>query len=196
MCAKLLDREYFENYSGSGKSYDRVWSQYSYAKELTALYKQNPECLPLPKRVLILGAATGKVIETVEKRLGAKCWGCEINEWAYQKIPLAQRSRIKRVDMRVYVKELRKKGKSFDLTFSNSLIYLPKREIAPFLMKLSKLSTFLHFHSSRKGSACPDPYRQTLESYDWWNQQLQKSGFQPVKIPNLRRSYLWKSQKV
>ena len=186
------DRKYFQNYAGSGKNYDRVWRQYSYAPELVKLFRKHPKLLEAPKNILVLGAATGRVLKTLEKGFKAKCWGCEINDWAHARIPQPQRRRIRLMDMRNYVEVCIANYKHFDVSFSNSLIYLPKKEIPPFLKKLAKISEYIHFNSSFKGHACPDPYRATLETFDWWRLQFRRAGFSEVKIPGRTRSYLWR----
>ncbi len=190
------DPNYFKNYAGSGKNYNQVWNQYSYSKEVVQLFKKSiyPHTKKRIKKILVLGAATGKILPILNKGFEAKVWGCEINSWAHSKVPIAYRRKIKNCDMRVYAKDCIKKKKSFDLSFSNSLIYLPKKDIPRFLRDLSKITEYLHFNSSLKGHACPDPYRQTLESFAWWKQQFEKAGFVEVKIKGIRKTFLWQSK--
>lgn len=184
--------DYFLNYAGSGQRYDKVWSDYSYAEELVTLIKSGKAGDPQDyKRFLVLGAATGKILKFFDRRLAAKSWGCEINDWAHRQIPLDFRRRIRRCDMREYVRDCGQRGRHFDLAFANSFIYLPKNEISPFLTELARVSRRIHFNSSFRGHACPDPYRQTLESFDWWNKKFARAGYSPVPVKGQRRSYLW-----
>ena len=190
------DPEYFKNYSGSGKSYEQVWSDYSYARELATFLKKEFRGAESFKKILVLGAATGQVLKIFKKKLpDAQCWGCEFNSWAYKQIPVEFRRRIRKSDMRDYVVECFEKGSHFDVAFSNSLIYLPKKDIPKFIKNLVRVTEFLHFNSSFKGHACFDPYRQTTESYEWWNKQFARAGFVPFKVAGLRRSYLWQANK-
>lgn len=184
--AKVPD--YFENYAGSGKSYAQVWNDYSYAPEMIDDLKELKASV---KKVLVLGAATGKIIPLLEKGLRARSWGCEIDPWAHAQIPLAYRRRFALEDMRPYVRRLRTQEKSFDLVFSNSLMYLKKRDLAPLLKNLAKVVKLIHFRGSFKGNSCPDPARIIYEKFAWWDRVFQRHGFVPVKIAGKRRSYLW-----
>lgn len=186
------DPGYFKNYAGSGKSYNQVWNEYSYASDLVTLLKK-VKIINI-KKILVLGAATGKVLETFEEGLSAKTWGCEINEWAHSQIPAKFKRRIKRMDMRDYVKICKHKNQHFDLVFTNSLIYLQKRELLPILKMIADLGGLIHFHSSFLGNSCKDPYRNILETYDWWNRCFNKAGFSELKMGR-KRSYLWMSPK-
>jgi len=142
---------------------------------------------------MVLGAATGRILPVLEKGFpGAKCGGCELNAWAHARIPAPFRRRIRRADMRDYVRALAP-GARFDLAFSNSLIYLPKREVPRFLGDLAPHVRMIHFESSFRGSACPDPYRQTLESLEWWNCRFARAGYRPVRLKGVRRTYLWET---
>ncbi len=186
------DSAYFKNYAGSGQAYNKVWTEHSYADELIELL---PTLKPIPeiKKILVLGTATGKVLRVLENGTQAKTYGCEINSWAHAQIPATFRRRIKNLDMQSYVRELHRNEKSFSLVFSNSLIYVPTRDLQPLLKRLSKIAKFLHFNSSFLGHACPDPYRRILQSFDWWSAQFAKAGFVEVRAPGKRRSYLWTS---
>ncbi len=86
--------------------------------------------------VLVLGAATGRVLKHFEDNWGVRAYGCEISRWAHARIPPRYRRRIARADMRRYVPELVRKGRTFDLVFSNCLIYLEAGEIPDFLARL------------------------------------------------------------
>lgn len=187
-----LNRDYFKNYAGSGKSYDQVWSRYSYADELIELISHLK--LPLERPLLVLGAATGKVVERFDKKLGLKCEGCEVNAWAHGQISQPYRRRIRLMDMREYVIWCQERDKYFDIAFSNSLIYLSKREISKFLKELYQVTERIHFSSSFKGFACRDPYRKTLETFDWWDRNFQRAGFEQVKVRGKRRTYLWQKR--
>jgi hypothetical protein len=187
------DPDYFKNYAGSGKSYNQVWNQYSYSKEVVELFKKSiyPQSTKRIKKILVLGAATGKILPNLHKGFGANVWGCEINSWAHSQIPISYRRKIRNCDMKDYAKNCIKNKKHFDLSFSNSLIYLPKKDIPRFLKDLAQITKYLHFNSSLKGHACPDPYRKTLESYAWWKRQFKRAGFEEVKVKGIRKTYLW-----
>lgn len=189
------DPDFFTNYAGSGKTYKEVWNDYSYASELADFLKKNFKGRDAFKKIMILGAASGEVLKVFDHKLGVKSSGCEINTWAYKQIPAPYRRKISNSDMRDYVKLCLKNKKHFDVAFSNSLIYLPKKEIPKFLKNLAKLVDFVHFNSSFKGHACSDPYRQTTETYDWWDAQFERAGFTSYKIKKVRRSYLWHKSK-
>ena len=184
------DPEYFKNYAGTGKTYDQVWNNHSYAEELVDLIKIFKYDI---KSILVLGTATGKVLKLFEKTLHIKPWGCEINAWAYKKIPEDLRRRIRNMDMLDYIKLSSTQNRHYDLAFSNSFIYLTKKDLRQLMSSLAPRVNYMHFQSSLLGQACPDPYRKILESYEWWSEEFVKVGFSEVKIPRTRRSYLWKS---
>lgn len=190
MAKNLRDKipEYFENYAGSGKSYAQVWNDYSYAPEMIEDIKRLKISA---KKILVLGAATGKILSLLEKSLRARVWGCEIDSWAHAQIPRAYRRRIALEDMRVYVRELNAQQKKYDLVFTNSLMYLKKRDLNPLLAHLAEVAPLIHFRGSFRGNSCPDPARVILEDFDWWDRKFRRHGFVSVKGPGRRRSYLW-----
>lgn len=199
MLQRLIDQEYFKNYAGSGKHYNTVWSQHSYAAEFIQLVKKqrkDPKAQIKIKKIIVLGTATGKILAKIDKDLGIKASGCEINSWAHSQIPAPYKRKIKCQDMRLYIQNCLDNEKTFDMAFTNSLIYLKKNEILGFLKKLSQISKFVHFNSSFAGHACPDEYRCTLEPFAWWQEVFSKAGFEEFKIPKLRRSYVWKSKNI
>jgi len=83
--------------------------------------------------------------------------------------------------------------KRFSLVFSNSFIYLPERQILPFLKELSLCTDFLHFRSSFSRISCPDPWRRTLKPYAWWSERLEAAGFGAIRGTRGARTYLWRS---
>ena len=188
------DRQYFSNYAGRKKRYKDVWKDHSYAEEVVAQF--SAPGAPRLKRLVVLGTATGEILRFFDKKLGLRPFGCEVNTWAFQQIPLIYRKRIKRCDMRAYVDKERQHGRRADLCFSNSMIYLEPQDVKAFLPSLAKFCRYLHFNSSFKGRSCPDPYRKTTESYSWWNQQFKKAGFKELRGPRGHRTYLWESTQA
>jgi hypothetical protein len=188
-----FSKEYFKAYAGSGRSYDSVWREHSFADELVAQFK-TPGA-PRLKRICVLGVATGKVGLFLEKKLKAKVWGCELSSWAHAKIPHPLKRRVRRQDMCDYVAQLKRDKKNFDLIFSNSLIYLEQKQLGALLKSLAGIGRILHFNSSFEGKACPDPERKILKSYNWWNLQFRKAGFEALKGPRGHRTYLWASKE-
>ncbi len=109
--------------------------------------------------------------------------------WAHTRIPPRYRLRIACADMRRYVPELVRKGRTFDLVFSNCLIYLEAGEIPDFLAVCSRLGGHFHFYSSTSESFVNDPYRVTLRPCRWWRDAFISNGFAPT-----RSRYLWRSR--
>jgi hypothetical protein len=139
--------------------------------------------------VLVLGAATGRVLDHFERAWGLRAEGCEISRWAYRRIPPRYRPRIACTDMRRYVPRLLREGRRFDLIFSNSLVYLEAREVEGFLAQCSRLGRYLHFLSSTREDFEPgDAFRITLRSRRWWRQQFVRAGFAPTRSRYLFRS--------
>ncbi len=103
--------------------------------------------------------------------------------------PLPRR-RVACADMRRFVPELGRKGRTFDLVFSNCLIYLEAREIPDFLAVCSRLGGHFHFYSSTSESfESNDHYRKTLRPRTWWRDNFISNGFAPT-----RSRYLWRSR--
>jgi hypothetical protein len=139
--------------------------------------------------VLVLGAATGRVLAHFDEAWGIRPHGCEISRWARARIPARYRARIEARDMRLYVRDLLRRRRSFDLCFSNSLVYLGAEEIPSFVDRLSRVSSHLHFWSSTSDDPEEgDRYRVTTRPKLWWRRVFLASGFVPTRSP-----YLWRS---
>jgi hypothetical protein len=192
MGAQPITQEYFEDYAGRSLPYKKVWKDHSYFDECSKLFKKKKS--PKIKSLCVLGTSSGQILREFHKRLGLKPYGCEISSWAYSQIPAAYKGRIQCEDMTRYISNVKKEGGHFDLVFTNSLMYLPERKIAPFLRKLSNVCSYLHFHGSFKESYCPDSCRFTLKSFSWWNKALCENGFEPF-LDGRARTYCWKSLK-
>ncbi len=179
-----MDRAYFERYCGSG-AYDANYLHHSGIEHSIDICDR----FDLPIRsVLVLGAATGRVLEHFEDAWGVRPHGCEISRWAHARISQRHRRRIACDDMRRYVPELVRKGRNFDLIFSNSLVYLEAAAIPDFLALCSRVCRHFHFYSSTSEDFEPgDRYRVTLRSRTWWRNAFISAGF----APTLSR-YLWR----
>jgi len=183
------DAAYFLDYAGSGKPYAKVWRDYTYFDECVEQF-QAPGA-PRLKSVLVLGAATGEICKGFHKAFGLRPRGCEKSDWAHAQIPAEFRRYIRCEDMRAYVKRVKRERKRFTLAYSNSLIYLPEREVPAFLRSLRSCVDYLHFRSSFTGTACRDIWRVTLRPYAWWNRRFQDAGFTELKTAKGYRTYLW-----
>jgi hypothetical protein len=140
---------------------------------------------------VVLGAATGQVLGHFERAWGVRAQGCELVRWAHRRIPARQRARIECADMRRYVPRLVREGRRVDLIFSNSLVYLPAREIVPFLAQCAQLGRYLHFLSSTsEDHERGDRFRVTLRPRRWWREQFLRAGFTPTRSRYLFRSRL------
>jgi len=186
-----IDREYFQNYAGRGQDYDSVYEEHSAIPECIALFKMPGA--PRLKKICVLGAATGRVLEDFYKAFGVLPHGCELNPWAHSQISRRFQKRVVLQGMRPYLQNAIDSEKVFDLLFSNSLIYLPPSEAVVTIGKISQLARYVHFDSSFLGSACPDPYRKTLKSYQWWAKNFDRFGFEEVRLLRKKRTYLWKN---
>ncbi len=180
-----MDKDYFVDYCGGG-SYDE---NYIYHSRVV-------ECIDLVDRlglemdsVLVLGAATGRVLEHFNAAWDIRPHGCEISRWAHRRIPAGYRDRIRCMDMRRYVANCVRKRKHFDLLFSNSLVYLAAAEVPEFLVQCAEVSDYFHFWSSTSEDHEPnDSYRQTLKPRAWWGERFREAGFRGTRSP-----YLWRT---
>jgi len=179
-----LDRAYFDNYCGRGPYAEHYLfhSGIEHCIEIVNHFGIRVES------VLVLGAATGQVLEHFERAWGVRPEGCEISHWAHARIAPRQRGRIARSDMRRYVPARVREGGEVDLIFSNSLVYLPAREVAGFLAQCARLARYFHFLSSTSEDYEPgDRARRTLRPRAWWRERFLGAGFRPPRSP-----YLWR----
>ena len=180
-----MNKAYFADYCGYG-SYDDNYLLHSGVEHCISIVEHFGIKV---KSVVVLGAATGKVLEHFRNAWSARPWGCEISEWAHVRIPAPYKRRIRRADMRRYVPELIRQRKSFDLLFCNSLVYLHAKEVPPFLNLCSRICGYFHFLSSTtEDFERGDRYRVTLRPKRWWSGTFKASGFSGTRSP-----YLWRS---
>ena len=180
-----MDRAYFERYCGYG-SYDENYLYHSGIDHSIEICDHFG--LPI-KSVLVLGAATGRILKHFEDAWGVRPYGCEISRWAHARIPPRYRRRIACADVRRYVPELVRKRRTFDLVFSNSLVYLEAGAIPGFLALCSRLCGHFHFYSSTSEDLEPDdPYRVTLRPRAWWRNAFLSNGFAPTRSRYLCRA--------
>src|SRR4051812_28401729 len=109
----VIDERFFTNYAGRRKSYRMVWRDHAYVDECVELFEK-PEA-PRIRKVCVLGAATGEILREFHRAFKTRPFGCEISEWAYSKIALNYRRKIKRADMIDYVDAQVAKDRVFDL---------------------------------------------------------------------------------
>jgi len=193
--APEIDEGFFRRYAGSGEPYWRNWLLYSHPEDCVAWVLEQPP--GAVRSVWVLGAATGQVLRYLDRRLGVKPWGCEVSRWAWERIPPEYRRRVRCASMTDEVRRWIARRRVFDLAYSNSLIYLDRDELADFLPRLVLAARHLYFRSSVRGACCPDPHRKTLESWAWWERQLEAAGFDHLPPrPGKRRGYVWRSARV
>jgi len=181
-----VEADYFRNYCGRG-SYDELYRDHSGIEHCLRTARK----LGIRARsVVVLGAATGRVLEDFEASWRVTPAGCEISAWAHAQIPARLRRRIARADMRDYVPDLERRGAHFDLVFTNSLIYLHTRELPALVRSLGRIASYMHFYSSTRESYEPgDRHRVTLRSRQWWRELFLANGFRPMRSP-----YFWRSE--
>jgi hypothetical protein len=180
-----VDREYFTNYCGRAP-YSEIWLEHSGAENCLATIARTRARV---RSVLVLGAATGEVLEHFESALGVRSHGCEISHWAHARIPARHRARVARADMRRFVPRLARERRRFDLIFCNALIYLPPRDVPAVLASASRIAEYFHFYSSTSEDHEPgDRHRVTLRPRAWWRRTFIAAGWAPT-----RSRYWWRS---
>ena len=179
-----MEKSYFENYCQAG-SYAANYLFYSGIEHCVYIVDQ----LGLKvDSVMVLGAATGEVLQHFERAWGIRAVGCEISRWAQRRIPPRFRGSIACADMRQYVPECAASGVRADLIFSNSLVYLDAYEVPGFLAQCRELCRYFHFLSSTSESFEPsDTHRRTLRPRRWWRERFIEAGFAPTRSPYLFR---------
>jgi len=190
-----IGESYFRNYGGSGEPYWRTWLLFTHPEDCVGWVREQP---PSTVRSLwVLGTATGQVLRFFDRRLGFKPWGCEVSPWAFERIPLDYRRRVRRASMTSEVERWIARRRVFDLAYSNSLIYLSPDELAAFVPRLALAARHVYFRSSVRGACCPDPHRKTLESWAWWERLFAESGFEHLPPrAGQRRGYVWRSLRA
>ena len=187
-----IDRFYFEgNYGDSGRPYRAVRKYFSSSQECIGLFAMCQA--PKLRKICILGTATGEVLDDFYRQFGVKPWGCEISQWAYKQTPSALKARVRRMPMEEYIPLMEEKGQKFDLVFTCALMYLEENQVRSFLKRLATLTVYLHFEGSYLGRACRDPYRKTLQTEQWWQEQFEAAGFKECLNMWGGKSFLWRS---
>jgi len=183
-----MDAGYFHDYCGRG-SYDAVYREHSGIEHCLRTARK----LGIRARsVVVLGTATGRVLEDFESAWRVRPAGCEISAWAHARIPARLRRRVARADMRDYVPRLLARRARFDLLFTNSLIYLAAAELPDLVADCSRIASHLHFYSSWSEAYEPgDRHRVTLRPRAWWRELLVDGGFAPTRSP-----YFWRSTRA
>jgi hypothetical protein len=181
-----VNREYFQRYCERGP-YGDLWLEHSGAANCVATLRRTGERV---RTAVVLGAATGEVLEYLEGELGARVSGCELSRWAHARIAPRRRARVARADLRHFVPKLVRSGARFDLVFTSALIYLPARDVGAVLAACARVARLFHFYSSVSEDHEPnDPWRRTLRPRAWWRAQLTANGWAPT-----RSRYLWRSE--
>jgi len=189
-----FEESYFKKYAGSGKHYLKVWKDHSYADAVIAQFKSPAS--PKLKTMCVLGTGPGPILDVFQKSFPKlKIYGCEMSDWAFARLSYRWKRRVGHVTMQKYLRDCVRSGKIFDLSFSNSLIYLEKKDLDGVLDSLSKCTRFLHFNCSFRGKACPDPERKILERFEWWDKKIIAAGFVALKGHRGHHTYLWESTK-
>ena len=182
-----MNKAYFTDYCGDGP-YDENYLFYSRVEHCVSIVERFGIDV---HSVLVLGAATGKVLAHFDEAWRVRAHGCEISRWAHARIPARYRRRIQRADMCRYVPAFVRKRKTFDLLFSNSLVYLEENDIPSFVDLCSRICGYFHFWSSTSEDCeKADSYRVTLRSNTWWSATFKANGFSRT-----RSRYLWRSTR-
>jgi hypothetical protein len=185
MRSSRIPASYFENYCGRGRYDDHYLfhSGIEHCIEIADHFELRIDS------VIVLGAATGRVLDHFERAWGVRPEGCELSAWAHRRIAARHRSRIRCADMRRYVPRLLREGRQVDLIFSNSLVYLPAADLPRFLAQCAQLGRYLHFLSSTSEDFEPgDSFRVLLRPRRWWRAQFMRAGFAPTRSRYLFRS--------
>lgn len=183
-----IDRRYFRRYAGSRDPYWKVYRAYSGIDALLKLLKEPGA--PKLKRITVLGTASGQILKRIWLETGVRPHGCEIVPEMVARIPAEFRRKVKTEDLRDYLKRPEK----WDLIFSNSLMYLPQREIPGILKRAARITRYFHFEGSFLEARCPDEYRQTLRSLSWWEREFERAGFQVLRTAWGKPTHLYESR--
>jgi hypothetical protein len=166
-----------------------VWKEYNSVTDCVRIFARDlPSAL---NTMVVLGAATGKILEYFEQSFKTRPYGCELSPWAYRQIPQPYRRRVKNQDMRQYLKEFQRK---VDMIYANSFMYLDEEDIPRVLKECARITRFLFVDLSYlECYAENDRYRKVLKPHRWWRERFREAGFVPFK--KYRRLWLSPSEK-
>ena len=180
-----MNARYFQRYCGRGP-YGEVWLDHSGAANCVASLRRMR--VPVGS-LLVLGTATGEVLDHFARELGVWAHGCELSTWAHARIPGRHRRRVERADLRRYLPRLARAGRRFELIFCNALVYLEARDLPGVLASARQVGSWFHFYSSTSEDHEPgDRDRVLLRPRAWWRERFLAAGWQPT-----RSRYLWRS---
>ena len=169
---KKIDDSYFENYGG--KPYSESYQNYTKPAEL--IFNELTDQDINFDTILDLGCASGELVRDL-RLLGLKAYGIEKN-----KTSLAQ-SIVPQFCIEMDINNIDQiKPNSFDIVYTNSLMYFQPNEILPILQKINKITKqaiFLCIPYLNE-TYFNDPYRVFLASRIWWEKQLDEAGFAKV----------------
>ncbi len=185
---RRVNADYFTRYCGRGP-YEAIWLDHSGAANCVATLRRMR--VPVGSLV-VLGTATGQVLDHFQRELGVRARGCEISRWAHARIPARHRRRVERADLRRYLPRLVREGIQVELIFCNALVYLDARDVPGVLASASQVASYFHCYSSTSEDHEPgDRARVTLRPRRWWRERFLAAGWRPT-----RSRYLWRSARA
>lgn len=175
---KDIDLNYFNNYCGEdyAKSYLRATvSPEQLIRDMVDL--------DIPTTTLLdVGCASGELVRDF-RLLGVSAFGIDNNEDILKKCVALKY--CKKMDIRD-MSEI--KDSSFDIIYSNSLMYVYPNEILPILREFHRMCKSAVYLSNpyltETDDTFPDPCRIFLATETWWTKQFKEAGFRKA-APNI-----------
>jgi len=181
--SKALDinQEYFDKYCANGDSYARGYRFYT-----TMPTKLLADCAALNiivDTILDVGCATGELVKDY-LNLGIFAMGIDNSTYAIEH-NICSKSFCFQADMRKLMMHF--KENSFDIVYTNSLMYLPSEDVPLALKQMYTISKYgVYWNAGYLGeSVTPDHYRKFTADRAWWKTKFENAGFEDSRSNRL-----------
>ena len=178
---KKLDDSYFDNYGGD--TYSKVYIDFTiHPKTVIDQLVANNIYF---ESLLDVGCASGEIVKDF-RGLGIRAYGIENNSKILKNCVVPQF--CEKMDM----KDMKSiKDNTFDVIYTNSLMYLFPQEIKKTLdefYRISKIAVYLCVPFLDETTKFSDPYRVFLGSRTWWRDQFENSKFKKISDSIYRKT--------
>ena len=169
---KKIDNDYFRDYGGG--DYSKNYINYTYHPKniLKQLVNKEVPC----DTILDAGCASGELVRDF-RNLGVKSYGIENNK------EILNNSVIPKYCVWMDLLNLKSiKDKSFDVVYSNALMYLDILLIPSVLKEFNRISSAVFLCNPMLGETNPtnDIYRTFLAKPSWWDKQFHEANFNKI----------------
>lgn len=169
---RKIDNDYFSNYGGG--DYSETYSKFTFHP--ASVVNQLIDNSILFDTILDAGCASGELVRDFRK-MGIKAYGIENNKDILKKNVSPKYCTYGDLRNLKFIKNA-----SFDVIYTNSLMYIWPQTILPVLTEMRRITKAVFLCNPFKGEEdmTPDPYRTFLATAQWWDKQFQEAGFKKI----------------